>query len=211
MIIPVTLASASTSFSSSANPKLPPGLVKLSNDEIVLIELQGSLEVDLNDPSERNGKLVGKLKMDEATNKPTLLIGHHLLEGKIAALPKPYAILVRTRASITTSSTTTIATSTISTAPGTGDPGSANRTADQTQTVTEDVELDEAEAAMAVDDNESRRRHQGPESSGDQDHDGDDDGVSLESSGSGTTWKIAGIVKKKIVFSKRPMPVINRK
>ena len=33
----------------------------------MLIELQGSLEVELNHPSERNGRLVGTLKIDEAT------------------------------------------------------------------------------------------------------------------------------------------------
>lgn len=62
MLIPITI-----SPSSSSNPKLPPGLVKISHDEYILIELQGSLEVDLNHPSERDGKLVGKLKIDEAT------------------------------------------------------------------------------------------------------------------------------------------------
>ena len=62
MRIPITISSPS-----SSNLKLPPGLVKISHDEIVLIELQGALEVDLNDPSERNGRLVGTLKIDEAT------------------------------------------------------------------------------------------------------------------------------------------------
>lgn len=56
-----------TTSPSSSNLKLPPGLVKISHDEIMLIELQGSLEVELNHPSERNGRLVGTLKIDEAT------------------------------------------------------------------------------------------------------------------------------------------------
>jgi hypothetical protein len=60
--IPITISPPS-----SSNLKLPPGLVKISHDEIMLIELQGSLEVDLNHPSERNGRLVGTLKIDEAT------------------------------------------------------------------------------------------------------------------------------------------------
>ncbi|KAF5372758.1 hypothetical protein D9615_010102 [Tricholomella constricta] len=61
MIIPINIAS------SSSNPKLPPGLAKISHDEVVLIELQGSLEVECNHISERDGKLVGKLKVDAFT------------------------------------------------------------------------------------------------------------------------------------------------
>jgi len=61
MIIPVTLPPK------DSNPKLPSGLVKISHDEIVLIELQGVLEVELNNPTERNGRLVGKLRIDDAT------------------------------------------------------------------------------------------------------------------------------------------------
>lgn len=64
MLISVTLASSSSSSAGAA--KLPSGLAKLSNDEIVLIELQGSLEVEATHPSERNGKFVGTLTMDEA-------------------------------------------------------------------------------------------------------------------------------------------------
>jgi len=160
MLIPITLPS-----SSSPSPKLPPGLVKISHDEIILIELQGSLEVELNHPSERNGKLVGKLEIDEKTSKPTLLIGHHLLEGKIAALPKPYAILVRS-----------------------GIPD--RNTADQMHT--EDVD----DEAMLVDS-----------------HSLDPEFSRAEpiAEGSSAGWTIAGIVRKKIIFSKRPMPVIGKK
>jgi chromosome transmission fidelity protein 8 len=62
MLIPITIISSSLS-----NPKLPPGLAKISNSEVVLVELQGSLEVECNQPSERDGKLVGKLKIDDLT------------------------------------------------------------------------------------------------------------------------------------------------
>jgi chromosome transmission fidelity protein 8 len=51
--------------SSSSNPKLPSGLAKISNSEVILVELQGSLEVECNQPSEHDGKLVGKLKIDD--------------------------------------------------------------------------------------------------------------------------------------------------
>lgn len=61
MLIPITITS------SPSNPKLPSGLAKISHNEVVLVELQGSLEVECNQPSERDGKLVGKLKIDDLT------------------------------------------------------------------------------------------------------------------------------------------------
>lgn len=60
MIIPITL-------STEANAKLPSGLAQISNDEIILIELQGALDVNIEaSPTERNGKFVGKLTVDDA-------------------------------------------------------------------------------------------------------------------------------------------------
>ena len=64
MLIPITITS------SPSNPKLPSGLAKISHNEVVLVELQGSLEVECNQPSERDGKLVGKLKIDDLTVNP---------------------------------------------------------------------------------------------------------------------------------------------
>ena len=66
MLIPITITPSSPS-----NPKLPSGLAKISHNEVVLVELQGSLEVECNQPSERDGKLVGKLNVDDLTVKQT--------------------------------------------------------------------------------------------------------------------------------------------
>jgi len=84
---------------------------------------------------------VGQLKIDGSTGKPSLLIGHHLLEGTIASLPKPFAVIFRTIA-------------------GQND-------------------------AMGLDVPST-----GPDLS--------------------SSWSVVGIVKKKIVFSKRPMPVMGK-
>ncbi|TFK28148.1 hypothetical protein FA15DRAFT_89262 [Coprinopsis marcescibilis] len=138
MIIPVTLSTG------DSNLKLPHGLAKISNDEVVLIELQGALDVEAKHPSERNGKLVGKLTIDEAMSKPLLRIGHHLLEGKIATINKPLAVM--------------------------------------------------------------HRPHDG--GSMDVDEDTQGDGPGIKSSGSQRLgWTILGVVRKKIIFSKRPMPI----
>ncbi|KDQ22142.1 hypothetical protein PLEOSDRAFT_1079627 [Pleurotus ostreatus PC15] len=134
MIIPITL-------STSPGAKLPSGLAKISHDEVVLIELQGALEVETTKPGEHDGKVVGRLTIDEVTSKPKLMIGHHLLEGKIATLAKPLAVLHR-----------------------------ANRsTVDAGQM-----------------------------------------GAGFEETGrtSDNQWEIIAVVKKKILFSNRPMPIV---
>ncbi len=59
MLIPITF-NASESLE-----KLPPSLAKISHDEVVLIELQGALEIDSSRPNERDGKLVGTLSIDK--------------------------------------------------------------------------------------------------------------------------------------------------
>lgn len=102
MRIPITLQDFS-----STSATLPPQLARLSSNEIVLIELQGSLEVE----GDAGGELIGILKFDEAVrafipcildtvtsqcdvqDRPTLQIGHNLLEGKIVTLTKPLAVL----------------------------------------------------------------------------------------------------------------------
>ncbi|KAJ7024761.1 Ctf8-domain-containing protein [Mycena alexandri] len=147
MIISINFPTPSTS---SSAPKLPPALAKISHDELVLIELQGALEVECNHDSERDGRLVGRLCIDEAGKKPTLMIGHHLLEGKIAQLPKPLAVIQRV--------------------------SNAGADAD----------------AMDCDDPEDSQR--------------------AETRGTGTvvSWDAIAVVKRKIVFAKRPMPIVGR-
>ncbi|KIL64273.1 hypothetical protein M378DRAFT_186814 [Amanita muscaria Koide BX008] len=94
MIIPITVAAP-------CSPNLlPPSLAKISHGEVVLIELQGSLNIECDEATDRNGQLVGILRVDETGNKPTLTIGHHFLEGKVVSLAKPIAILLRDNAEI---------------------------------------------------------------------------------------------------------------
>ncbi|TFK49386.1 hypothetical protein OE88DRAFT_422511 [Heliocybe sulcata] len=96
MIIPITLPRPS-----SSSPSLPRALAKLGSSEVVLIELQGSLEVE----GDRAGQAVGTLTFPEDNNaKPTLLIGHHLLEGKLVTLQKPLAVLRRAAPTINSAS-----------------------------------------------------------------------------------------------------------
>ncbi|KAI0288832.1 Ctf8-domain-containing protein [Russula brevipes] len=153
MIIPLTLPSQSSP--SPSGPALPHALAQLGSSELFLLELQGELEVS----GTKHGQLVGRLTLDDdGKGKPTLRIGHHLLEGKIVSLPKPLAVLQRVRA------------------PPAPDPRLA-RDGD------EDVEmrhLDEREPDVAS-------------------------SIAAPT----TSYAIRTLVRKKLVFSKRPTPIFD--
>ncbi|KAG2107247.1 Ctf8-domain-containing protein [Suillus discolor] len=135
----------SVSLSNVFNPKLPSCVAKLGHDELILIELQGTLDIECDEDTTRDGQFVGKLNLND-TNKPTLTIGHHLLEGKIVTLPKPLGVMHR---------------------------------------------------------KESSKRQGGYPTDGDSSR-------SVEDTWNpGVSWGIVAVVKKKIVFSKRPMPILN--
>ncbi|KAF8917238.1 Ctf8-domain-containing protein [Mucidula mucida] len=143
MIIPVDFI-----LPSSSNLKLPPSVAKVSHDEIVLVELQGTLDVESTYEGERDGKLVGQLTLDDDLKRPTLRIGHHLLEGKIVTLKKPLAIMHKTRPN----------------------------------------QLDDDDG-FPLDDS-------------------DDAGFSPTQKKVG--WQAVAIVKRKVLFAKRPMPIVGK-
>ncbi|MCO5585276.1 hypothetical protein L7F22_039209 [Adiantum nelumboides] len=86
-------ATASSSSSSLDLSHMPLPLVRLGpSNELVMIELQGSLEIDDADP--KGGQILGKIEFHNGReDRPTLLISHHRLEGKIVSLTKPLAVL----------------------------------------------------------------------------------------------------------------------
>ncbi|PIL36333.1 hypothetical protein GSI_00021 [Ganoderma sinense ZZ0214-1] len=144
MLIPINIDLPGPS--TPRRPHLPSQLVQFGTDELVLIELQGVLEVEGN----RDGQLVGQLEVDSATKKPTLMIGYHKLEGKLVNLNKPLAVLHR----------------------------------HDSQPKNEDNE----DAAMEVDGSEDR----------------------VGGASEAKSWDMIAIVKRKMVFSKRPMPVVSQ-
>ncbi|KAF8525928.1 Ctf8-domain-containing protein [Hysterangium stoloniferum] len=89
MIIPIDLAPPPH----RRPPQLAPVLAKLGSDEVVLIELQGWLDVV---EGERQAGFIGTLLMEN--DKPVLKIGHHHLEGKLVSLSKPLAVLAHASA-----------------------------------------------------------------------------------------------------------------
>ncbi|KAF8519566.1 Ctf8-domain-containing protein [Gautieria morchelliformis] len=71
---------------------LEPALARLGSNEVVLIELQGWLDVT---EGEKQDGCIGNLMMENVCTVPVLKIGHHHLEGKLVSLPKPLAVLAR--------------------------------------------------------------------------------------------------------------------
>lgn len=74
---------------------LPPPLVRLSPDgELVLVELQGSLEMDGSDAN--GGHVIGTLTFPAGReSQPILQISHHRLEGTFVKLRRPLAVMVK--------------------------------------------------------------------------------------------------------------------
>ena len=51
--------------SSSEYSPLPSGLARISHNEVVLVELQGALEVESREARERDGRFIGRFGIDE--------------------------------------------------------------------------------------------------------------------------------------------------
>ena len=66
--------------------------VKDGIEEWCLVELQGELET--RDEAPCDGMHIGDLYFD-TKGTPNLIIGHHLLTGKVVSLEKPFAVLNR--------------------------------------------------------------------------------------------------------------------
>ncbi|KAE8252670.1 hypothetical protein A4X03_0g6104, partial [Tilletia caries] len=99
MRIDVRLPQAGPSSTSSSSSKTAttaitcPPVAQLSpSGELVLIELQGALELEGLDAAQP--QVIGMLTFEgPQQNKPVLLISHHRLYGKIVDMHQPLAIL----------------------------------------------------------------------------------------------------------------------
>ncbi|KAL7417272.1 hypothetical protein BDY24DRAFT_412020 [Mrakia frigida] len=83
--IPPSLLSPFTPPVGPSDPNSP--IFARIGGNIVLLELQGTLQAE----GDKDGQLIGKLGMEG--DRPTLRIAHHLLHGVLVNLPKPLAVL----------------------------------------------------------------------------------------------------------------------
>lgn len=83
----------SSSSSSSVRSSAPAPLTTLTpNGELILIELQGALEIKNQSPA--GGQILGTISFEPTRpDRPVLMISHHRLEGKFVNLVKPLAVL----------------------------------------------------------------------------------------------------------------------
>ncbi|KAN0065719.1 hypothetical protein ACQY0O_000849 [Thecaphora frezii] len=97
MQIPITLGPRHTTMLDST---LPPPLVELATTgELILVELQGSLEFP-HPSNPAGGQVLGKFVFEDGReDRPTLLISHHRLEGKFVNLTNPLAVLKKSHPS----------------------------------------------------------------------------------------------------------------
>lgn len=84
---------ATQSLENGIVPHAPAPLARLSpSGELVLVEMQGTLEMEGVDP--RGGETIGTISFPKNNeSKPVLQISHHRLEGSIVKLRKPLAVL----------------------------------------------------------------------------------------------------------------------
>ncbi|EST05221.1 Chromosome transmission fidelity protein 8 [Kalmanozyma brasiliensis GHG001] len=86
-------ADNASSSSSTLLSQAPAPLTALTpSGELILIELQGSLEIEHQRPS--GGQVLGTLTFDPLRpDRPVLMVSHHRLEGKFVSLVRPLAVL----------------------------------------------------------------------------------------------------------------------
>ncbi|KAH6876929.1 hypothetical protein BKA70DRAFT_1346918, partial [Coprinopsis sp. MPI-PUGE-AT-0042] len=159
---------------------------------MVLIELQGDTEAKV--ASERNGKLVGTLSVDEKLSKPTLRMN----------VNKPLAVLHRLPAPSNSSSITFTATS-ISTS------GSASSRSRSTQPPIPQRRGDEGGMDDGMPEESYTEPSTGPETLETQNDEESQRQGMLTESAEPNPWMIMGVVEKKIIFSKRPIPIVEMK
>lgn len=83
-----------------------PNLIEGDNDFVqrklkplndwAIIEMQGDLESRVGDV-QLEGKFVGDLHFTKADHTPVLIIGHHILYGKVVKLDKPLVIMEKSQ------------------------------------------------------------------------------------------------------------------
>ncbi|KAG8951281.1 hypothetical protein FRC04_006520 [Tulasnella sp. 424] len=163
MIIPLK-------FPTNTNTEeLPPQLARLGSNEVVLIELQGFLEIE-GEAHEGEEVVVGTLSMDNP-DRPTLTIGNHLLEGKIVNLNKPLAVLSRNAPPPDAHVRKILSSS--SSQPQQQQPDSSPVKPTPAGKTEDDIDFEQADA---------------------------DNG----------SFDVVAVVKRKIVFAKRPVPIVGK-
>ena len=74
--------------SSAINPKLPPCIAKIDHDELVLIEMQGTFDIECGEDSTTDGQFVGKLNLKNTVCE--ILLSHWRAPDRVEEQTHPY-------------------------------------------------------------------------------------------------------------------------
>ncbi|GAA6010943.1 hypothetical protein JCM10207_004004 [Rhodosporidiobolus poonsookiae] len=177
--------------SSSSDPPL-----LFIDNEPFLVELQGKLELPPGEEElarqENGGRgamegvRVGKVDLSDP-KKPVLRIAHHRLEGKLETLLTPYALLRTTRTSSASSSS------------------DASAPSDSKRLLPDDATA----PSGAGDDGDSRAAKRAKLSPSSSQPSANADASSSSSDVPTTQIHLAAIIRRKLVFSRRPEPLLD--
>jgi len=93
MRVPITLNLSTETYDD--DPSRRSMALDPTSDQPILVELQGSIQVEGSSSSSIAGTVVGTLDFKDPM-KPTLKISHHLLKGSRVKLDKPLAVIRHT-------------------------------------------------------------------------------------------------------------------
>ncbi|TKY85423.1 hypothetical protein EX895_005585 [Sporisorium graminicola] len=239
-----TTASSTTASSSTVRSLAPPPLTALTpQGELILIELQGSLEIENQNP--RGGQVLGTISFEPTRpDRPVLMISHHRLEGKFVNLVRPLAVLEKkVRAdkqvladvgnasrrrsreeveAIGVVGTVKRAKRPVEDVGGAGrsssPPISPKRARDALdfssspprQTPVKSRPLAKASGLTDIDENAEQRggaqeANQGKEDEEEEEEEEDDQGEEPQTA---VYYDVVNVIKRKILFSKRPEPIV---
>ncbi|GAA5821577.1 hypothetical protein JCM11251_000916 [Rhodosporidiobolus azoricus] len=190
-LLPTPACSVQLSTSSSSSD--PP--LAFIDKEPFLVEMQGSLELPLGEQEEAarenegrgemEGVRVGKVDLSDP-KKPVLRIAHHRLEGKLETLMTPYALLRTTRVPASSSSTSS-----------SSDAGLAKRSPTNRTDPFSESANDSSEPI-------AKRTKLDPSS-----HSTSSSSTTNPTPAYTTRIEITSLIRRKIVFSRRPEPLID--
>ncbi|GAA5888966.1 hypothetical protein JCM6882_009698 [Rhodosporidiobolus microsporus] len=193
MRLPLTPTPACSLQLSTTPSSSDPPLAFIDNEPF-LVEMQGILELPPGEQEEAarenegrgemEGVRVGKVDLSDP-KKPVLRIAHHRLEGKLETLMTPYVLLRTTRVPVSpsTSASSSLDAASSSTKRPTTDDAGGQTGGDSLEPASKRAKLDPSLSSSNL--------------------------SSLSSSTLQTRIEIAALIRRKIVFSRRPEPLID--
>lgn len=212
--------------SSTALLNAPSQLTSLTpNGELLLIELQGSLEIE--NQAKDGHQVLGTITFEEGReDRPVLMVSHHRLEGKFVNLVKPLAVLEKkTRkdqrvlaeqdlnetptkigkrsAQVDAEGSTTPRNRTKRAKQGNDLPVSSPTTATPIRRKKDAMDFSSSPPYRS-----SPPREQDLERTETASNDNDEDDELQDEAQTAVYYDVVNIIKRKILFSKRPEPIV---